>query len=335
MKNKIGYAEKIVRFLKRNSGWHAQYDLQKRFRISKSYLSDILSRLEKEGRISRAAGDGNTKKVKAADTDLDGGFFTIGLLKSSEYIPLVAAMRSITSTNRHLKIRFYSRIEDIFTDMDSGSIDGCCSPLVSAITNFMVRRSFRILFGISSGGSSILYNRDSTGPGILTSENSSMSMLSAKFSDSELKHLISFSDPSEGIKRFLNGDCMYISIWEPYSTILKQKGYREILDYESALGKQPCCVLAFSNRFLGTIDSATARSLQEKYLESNYMKNNLGQEIMRFSRSLGIQTDLVRKSLESYEFGPIIITRDIIARTGFNISEDLLSDLIFSSPDPA
>lgn len=317
--------KKILRLLGRSHGSMTQSEIQLRLKLSKSYLSELLRSLENDGRIYRTRGDGRTKNVILRKSQGEAGYFNLGILKSSEYIPLVAWLDN-SANKMKLKLHFYNSTDRMFMDLDSGSLQACCAPLVSLITNFIIRRNFRIAFGLGYGGSYIFINDNAEKIGLLTSENSSMSLLSARSFARDVFPKVAFSNPVEGVRKFIEGEAKYISIWEPYASYLRNRGYRQVADYRTIMGEQTCCAFALSEKALdGSLPISGYSKIHPYPPESS---ESFDRVISRFSRSLGIERTLIEESLHFYSFKRMEIDAKAVEATGFNVTEDLLKAMI-------
>lgn len=324
MADRTEILKKILKLLSHEQQPISQSEIQFRLNISKSYLSELLKYLEDQNKITRTDGEGKTKRVMLKK-DKTSKSFHIGVLKSSEYIPVLVWLRKILD-KIELKIHFYNSTDRMFMHMDSGTIQACCAPLVSLITNFIVRRNFRISFGLGFGGSYIFFNESSKNQGLLTSENSSMSLLSARSFSKDVFPKISFSNPAEGLKKFLDGDATYISIWEPYASYLRQMGFTAVTDYRSVMGEQTCCALAFSERTPHSSFQKISKSDIPEYPPSSSIE--FEPIISSFSKSLKMEKSIIEDSLNFYTFKKIKIDIKAVEATGFNVTGDLLKNMI-------
>lgn len=314
----------IAELLRVNRQWISQSELQKRTGFSKSYVSEILTGLERKGFVKRTQGEGNSRKIMSLMDQEGKRRFRIGLLRSTEYIPVVLSLSSFLSkSNISLDVLFSDNPVNLYNDLASGTADAVCSPLISLCTNFIVRRSGTLLFGVASGGSSVFENPESKNLGILTSENSTMSTIAAKLSEIGINRMHSFQNPTSGVEEFLMGAYRYISIWEPYATRLKDLGYTDITKCSKELPSQPCCGLVVSDdlgkEFLASLRDAIAdgyRSFHSKY-------DQLKLILELFSSACSYDTDLITRSMNSYEYRIIPVTIETFRRAGINITEEI------------
>lgn len=325
MADRTDVLKKILKQLYREKRPLSQSEIQKRLNISKSYLSELLKYLEEKNKIIRTKGEGKTKKVMLKRNYETSRSFNIGVLKSTEYIPVTVWLEKI-SGEIELKVHFYNSTDRMFMHMDSGLLQAVCAPLVTLITNFIVRRNFRIAFGLGYGGSYIFANEKSKNKGLLTSENSSMSLLSGRSFAKDVFPKISFSNPATGLKKFMDGDATYISIWEPYASYLRQRSYSAVTDYKSVMGEQTCCALAFSERAIHNSLPNIANSASAEY--PPHRSTDYEAIISKFSKSLKIEKSIIEDSLNFYTFRKIEIDISAVAATGFNVTEDLMRDMI-------
>lgn len=314
----------ISELLRVNRQWVSQSELQKRTGFSKSYVSEVLTDLEKGGFVKRIQGEGNSRKVMIL-MDHDGKrHFRIGLLRSTEYVPLVVSLSLFLSKrDMSLDVSFSDNPVSLYNDLSTGIADAVCSPLISLGTNFIVRRSGILLFGVASGGSSVFENPESRSSGILTSENSTMSTIAATLSEVGINHMHSFLNPASGVEEFLRGKYRHISIWEPYATRLKDLGYKDITYYSKKLLSQPCCGLVVSDDLGKEFTASLRESIAGGYGSYHSELDQLKSVLELFSSACSFDTDLITRSMKSYDYRIIPVTIETFRKAGINMTEEI------------
>lgn len=305
-----------------------QAELQKLTGCSRSYLSEVLADLEEKGLILRVHGEGNSRRVISLMNPGGTRYFRIGLLRSSEYIPLIASLKTIFEDSTSLlDVAFSNNPNELYDDLLSGRMDAICAPLISLGTNFMVRRGGRLMFGIASGGSYTYENEQYASDGILTSENSTMSLLASKISASGKWLMHSYMDPATGTRDFIGGKFRFISIWEPYATKLLDLGYRPINHYADALSNQPCCGLMISEQLDKSVAHRLLETLNKEYSDFDQNKINMTWAIRLFADTIGFTPELIERSMRSYSFHLYTISMDTFKTVGINMTEELFLKL--------
>lgn len=332
----------VLSFIRKSGRFGVQQkDVEVATGISKSYCSEIISQLEELGTVRKVPGHGHTFKLYATEffPGRMEGILRVGLLKSSEYIPFIAVFLDVCNS-RGLRpvLRFYNGTFDLLNDLRYHSIDFCLAPTSSLVQSAVLGGDIKILSGLASGGSGVVEKIDSENREILSTEASSMvSMALWSGATDDLEGIQAYENPNEGMRRFKEGSCGKIAIWEPYfSQLLSDVSNRCLVNYEEVLDGFPCCSVATSLSFY-TQDRELSNTITSQYTSINLdsLKTSLS-----FSKALGSLARVtkhtkkfIEKSLDSYDFKSVNISRNALSRFGISLSlrqekEIFLSDRV-------
>ncbi|WP_188680720.1 hypothetical protein [Thermogymnomonas acidicola] len=313
-----------------------QSELQGRTGYSKSRLSEILTSLEREGRIVRQTTGGKKKRVwlKGFEPNAEKPIIRVGYLRSSEYIPILSAIWEVArDTGTAFSMRVYDSPIEISMDVSRGALEMGLAPTVTQFLVAVVTSQTRILMPVATGGASVLENTSSPQWRLATSEMSSMMVLARAYSVAQRLEMVSFSSPVEALQGFTGGSARYIAIWEPYRTVaLSRPGVREVARFSDILDSYPCCVLSVQREFTkGHMN--VLRRIKEIYrdFQAQAGERFAASVLSRMRRDTGVDERTLLRSLASYRFLKEIDMEQIfsyMAYTGVPIGRDMITDSI-------
>lgn len=316
----------------------AQKDLEKSLGISKSYCSEVISRLKEKKLILKTGkrGEGATIYLLENYPGKLEGYLRTGLLKSSEYVPAMAfLMNFASSSDARMLFRFYNSTMELLNDLRAGALEFALAPTNSLILSALLSSDLKICSGLSSGGSGIFFAGDWKRDALLSTEVSSMISMSLHVPENGIPEEIeTYSDPGEGMKKFLKEKYRAIAIWEPYLHILKEKVEPEkFLDYGSIMDRFPCCSLATTksywkhnkDSFEGRI-SEFANGRISGFENEEFIEN----AVSEISDTLKLKPEFIRRSMETYDFTSRKISRTKLSELGLSLSRRQ-EDEIFAS----
>lgn len=332
------YAKTLDLISRSRSKGLKQKDIENFLGISKSYCSEIISKMVSDGMVKRASQKGIGATVYLLEFypgKLDG-VFRVGLLKSSEYIPVMSfLMQYAESAGSEINFRFYDSTVEVLEDLRSGALEFALAPTNSLILSALLAIDLKICSGLSSGGSGIIFERNWKKNALLSTEVSSMISLSLRAGDSDVPDEIeSFANPVDGSSRFLKEKYRAIAIWEPYFTIIKEEMKPDrVIDYTDVLDGFPCCSIATTKTFW-TENRDPFRSAIPKFLKDEITgfehKKWLAKAVGIVAETLGMKSEIIEKSLQSYNFSDKKIRREMLANMGISLSKRQ-EDEIFES----
>ncbi|MCL4332124.1 MAG: hypothetical protein M1148_03845 [Candidatus Thermoplasmatota archaeon] len=318
--------EKILSLLRSAGGRGiSQGSIGIKLGVSKSYLSDKLSEMENRSLIYREKGPGRTKRIweTLSHPGMSSKLIRIGLLRSSEYIPLMNTMRKVASRRKiRLVFRPTDSARELMSLLNEKTIEAAFAPLYTSTMSALTSGDLKIIHLIGSGGGAIFQRKGYDGNDCLTTEISSMTIMLKSYMSRNNSNftLDSFTNPCKGLKAFEAGKHGRICIWEPYATCLRKLGtMEEIGSYRDILGELPCCCV------VTTLDSASRVSqLIDGKFDGEIEWS--GYEEIDFCGCSGS----VRESLSSYNFNvdrSFVAFLEYIGRLGITVSENTASEI--------
>lgn len=252
-RNRASTEEKISAILeKRMEQGIQQSELERLITISRSYCSELLSGMEKRRIIVRTK-SGTSMRVFLTRyfPGLVNGIMRVGMLRSSEYLPLVSTIMAFAEKfSVRLEIVPLDSVPEILRRLHVGSLDLAMAPSIPTISYGLLSGNIKVLGGIASGGSAILSREGGCKNCVLTSASSTMITMVAR-TELPVEEMTVFTNPTHGIQQFLAGNCCSIAIWEPYLTkLMDRPRIRVESTYSKLLDGFPCCVISTNVPFL-------------------------------------------------------------------------------------
>ncbi len=295
---------KIINYLK-DRGEVLQSRIHKDLGLSKSTVSEILKRLEKEGKIVRERVAGRSYRIwyfEHAPKPVEG-IVRIGILRASEYPHILLSLRN-------LDIKAYIRVFDSALDLtkalSSYRIDIGFSPFITQTVFALLLKSIKIHRIVAFNGSGIVYKKDLRScKTFATSEFSAMES-NLKLSLEKLGHNLYdlnfryFNSIGDAIKSFKSCEFDAIAVWEPYFTLL---GYYKI-PFRDIIGDYPCCSMASNLEFYKrnkTLIQEFIRCIEDSVELLNYESRRISAS-KYLAREIGLNWRIVLKSFKSYKF---------------------------------
>lgn len=277
------------------NGEMTQRELREKVGISKSYLSEILKKMEIDGIVYR--------KMVSKRTVLVGidrkKFLNVGILKASEYAAVFLASKDMDHTL--VNIQIYNNSLEEMKDLLTGKIDIAFAPAITGIIFHLVDREIVMLSACSRGGSGVIYtSRDGE---IGSTLLSTMDIITRIFSGGNAR-IRYFSSPEEIVESYYRGDVQAISIWEPYFTLVN-KGEKIMMSREII-----CCGLI-----------TLRRNIDERIMNFLHIFVNDSAQLMEgkrrveasnlISERLNVDKETIMKSLANYDFNTKVSPEDL------------------------
>ena len=303
---------------------------------SKSYLSETLAQMEEQGLIMRRLDVGRNNRIWLASRYPGEvtGILKVGLLRSSEYYPHLSAISNIAKKNDlKVAVTAYNKANEILADLVEGVLDFGFAPVISTLLSSYASM-VNAISETASGGSYIFENTKSKVEMLVSSELSSMSLLSSRFlANHEGTTTEYFTSPGEAVRVFLSGAYRYIAIWEPYaSKISGKKGVRPIMTYHDALADLPCCLLVRRKDVSSDRERICSELKGEiKKVVSADVKMIAQAKDSQLTAILNQPDDVIDRSLRNYRFKHSCSFQNLekIAHlTGITISHSLIEQMI-------
>jgi predicted transcriptional regulator len=265
--------------------------------ISRSYLSELLRTLEKEGSITRKKVSERTVIVSISRKKI----LRVGILKSSEYAAVYLTAHDLKSLNIELKL-YNNGLEEL-TALETRKIDIAFAPIISGFMLHIVDEHLVVLTACARGGSGIVYHRNKGTIG--STMFSTMDLKSRIYSDFNVEKIRYFDSPEELIENFENEKINAIAIWEPYFSMLSYKN-KKIIEKDKI-----CCGAMMLRE---AINSDIERFFKKFNENSVYLgakrRWKLAAELMQ--KKLKVDYRLLLQSLKNYKFDTSITESDLL-----------------------
>ncbi len=308
-----------------------QSELEKLMAISRSYCSELLSDMEKKKTIVRVK-SGSSMKVFLSPyyPGVLNGTIRLGMLRSSEYLPLVStAMAFAEKFSCKLELFPMDSVPEILRRLHAGSLDLALAPSMPTISFGLLSGNLRVLGGIASGGSAILSRQGECKSCVLTSASSTMITMVAR-TELSVEEMTVFTRPSHGIQEFLSGKCCRIAIWEPYLTKLKDRpGIKVEATYSKLLDRFPCCVISANSSFLAKNMNLIQEMMESYWLDPvHFLDKGTGEEAMKVvGKMTRTNRDILLRSLHEYDFSRRDLELGDMAALGIAMTRDQYREL--------
>ena len=267
-----------------------QKELTSRLKSSRSRMSEVLGKLEREKLILRKKVSQRTILVALNHSKT----LRVGILRSTEYINVVATLNQL-GNSIPFRVNVYDNSLEALKELMTGSEDMVASPLISGYFFYLIDRKISPVAGIASGGSGTI-RRHSSGR-IGTTPLSRMDKDSRNSGNYEQVYYKSIEDI---IRAYKGKEIDAAQIWEPYLTM------RGGLKTES--DGICCCLFTVGN------SGQSVSSFLKRY-ESNVESDLTIREKHTISRDLGKLIGVgerdVFSSLNSYKFTTSISKKDL------------------------
>ena len=292
--------EKIIRILL-NAGKNGilQEEFTKKYGISKSTVSTILSKLEDKRKIVRERIAGKSYRVwhvKYAPFPIRG-VLRVGIGRATEYPAVLLAYKDLNYPKIELKI--YKNAFTLTKELAEGYLDVGCSPLITQVLFGLVYRSIRIRGGCGFRGGGIALRvanpRVFGSSELSTMEFSLRSYIEKKGIKAKIRY---FPSPEKMVKALENGDVEAIAIWEPFLSELSQN--YKIIRFEEIFGRYPCCTLA------SNIQAKNSKELKEFLkaykIAAEQIEERRKEAISLQAKFLKIKKERIEKAFDGFDY---------------------------------
>ena len=295
-------------------------ELAHRLGLAKSTISVITRKLEKERVIVRIKKGPLTLIYPRSTGNTETGFkekvLRIGILKAAEYPFIIGFAKKIEQQLGYsIEYHVYENGLEATFDLAIGRLDLALSPMPTQFLFSILTRRIAIVAGGAFGGSGII-DSGASAERVATTMASAMETCTNMFFGKNVNELkVYVKSGEEALKLLERGEVRYAALWEPYLSLARLRGMRLITTCDQ-LDLRYCCTLAINlsmpSQILKTIRSAYIESVEE-FSKRNY------KWLDAYSRLVGLEHDIVRKSIEHYSFIPSIDVREaesILRRSG-------------------
>jgi len=279
---------KIIRLLEeRKEDGILQSEIAKILNLSKSTVSEIISKLEEDGIVVRKRVTSKSYRVwlSAYSPEPVEGFIRIGILRASEYPKVVKAARNAY-------IRVYENSIELTRSLIYGYVDIAASPLITQAFFGVLMKNIEIFRIVAMNGSGVVFSNEKS-EYFGSSEFSTMERNLRKYLDIRgLNAKIRYFKSAEDMIKNLN-ELKGIAIWEPYLTLLNMdKDY-----FNNVIGDFICCTLAVNKNFL-EINREEFEEFLDKFDSAKVSRG----DAERLSELIEFDSDVIAKSFSNYVF---------------------------------
>lgn len=300
----IPESEKKILEILENAGPHGvvQGDLPRILGLSKSWVSEILSSLEKRGVIVRIRGPGKTLIVKLSrySDPHYGRTIVVGLVPSIEYLPLSLMIKRLKGRGYRVEFSLKRSVIDVATSFIRGELHIAYLPIYTLAVLRQLGIGFKILGAVALGGASIVSH---SMPGsnitkIFASSLSTMEVLAIAYSRSHDTSVGYYRDPDEIVERISTRHEAAAILWEPYSLIAKAKGLRRT-PLTEMLGDYHCCLLIARDDMRQEI----VEEIMGIHIESiESIRRDREKAFQIFSKIIGLEPHIVERASKEYRY---------------------------------
>ncbi len=325
----MGVEERIIELLReRREDGILQSEISRMLGISKSTVSEVLQRLEGEGRVVRERVAGRSYRVWLSEYSPKPvrGVLRVGVLRASEYPHILLACMDTGSV-----VKVFDSAIELTRSLSFGSIDVGVSPFVTQTLFALTLRSIKIHCIVAYNGSGVAMKRDVKSCKVFaTSELSAMESnlklflerIGVEVSGLKFKY---FSSPDRMIEGFKGCEFDALAIWEPYFTKLRER-YR-CVEFREVIGDYPCCTLASNSGFLESRIKDVRRLISRIRRYAKGMDEEEASNVV--SERMGFERELVLKSFESYKFCARMKLKDFrfLENYGIKLTEEFVKKI--------
>jgi len=299
--------------------------------LSPSTVSEILNELEVLNVIVRREIGKKIKKVwlkRMAPFPLENTI-RAGILKASEYPHVLLALSEIQKEGVEVHLEVFENALDATSAAVSGRIDIVFSPMITQILFSLVTRRILIWASCGFNGGGLVLRRE-TIRRVASSEFSTMERVLSTMEELEGVEIKYSRSPKEMIEMFERGEVDAIAIWEPYISLMREKGYKTVY-FSEKFGDYICCTAGVSKGFL-----EENREIFEKYMKiykrvTEEIYERAEEASLLLNSALGISKRVLERSMKNFRFDWRIDRREIeraLKSTGLSVNERRMREIL-------
>lgn len=315
--------DKILEILSETYQTH-QAQLVKASGFSKSRVSEVLSKLEKDGLITRSKIGRNSLIQLRTVPKKSRKQIKIGFTRAAEYPYLVPLRKLLRQSSLNVEFLIRQNGIDVMMDLLFSRIDVAIAPLLTQFIFYTIGAPLKILAPAGSGGSSLISSKISDAEGTLvTTKLSTMELLARLCLNNCLfysKKIFYADSPETMIEMIKRGKVNATCIWEPYATQLENQGYKRQLRY-SEIGEHLCCVISVRS----DIEEGKVDFLKSKILASvETFEKNPYLYIEPYSVLTGYEGKVISRCIREYTYPNSIDTCKLerqLTQAGLSVPE--------------
>lgn len=305
---------------------------------SKGYVSDLIDELEKTGVVVRYRGPGKTTWVRHARYahPARGGYFRIGIVRSTEYLFLPHMIRLLRDRGLRGEVVYYENVFEVARSLSRGEIHAGMIPVYTQIAFRGLGAPLKSV-GAGAVGGGYLVSREPIEDlaayervRVYSSHLSTMEVLSHTVMRSsripyEIVYYRTTGEALERVERLGRGEV--VSLWEPYVSEVSGRGLLRI-PHRDVVGDYHCCTLAIHESLVEDMGDYIKRVYTESLID---VKRDVERHADVYSVMIGVEREVVRRGVASYEFLDYIdragLERILSIGGGYLVSREYLEGL--------
>ncbi len=298
----VSVEQSVVEALKFGEAYQA--DLVRATGFSKSRVSEVLTKLERDGVIGRKhVGKNYVVYMKSPPPERRQGKLTIGIIRSAEYPYVIPLRKKLSEKGIELEVRVYDNGIDVMKELSMGKLDLGISPMVMQLFFYFLESPIRIIAPAGAGGASIVSGKDlSDHPRVASTKLSTMELLVRTTVNGavmgEVGDMTYARSPESLVKMLMSRGAEAVSIWEPYVTMLTEMGFHRLADY-SDFGEHYCCTLASHS----SLPEKTVNAVISAFRDAlSAYRSNPDSYLIPYSALIGMPYKLVSKAASAYTY---------------------------------
>ncbi len=286
--------DRIVELLAR-SGQLSVTEISEALGYSKSTISEVISRLEREEYV---------RKMRRGALTLVGlgrKVITIGTILASEYVLAMPLIDRLEERGLKVFVQVYRNGLELAESLLRGGVHMAYLPTPIAYVLHLLHPEVQPLGSGIGGGSYVLRSPEVRGDGIgrvATTRLSSMELCLSHVRELQDCEVVYASSGSEIVEMLLKGDVEYGVLWEPYATIAVRRGCRVYTSCHD-VGIDLCCLPVVN---VSTLYLDVLHVVHDEHLRaiSELRESDAHKFVQRYSVITGLSPELVEKTMRSY-----------------------------------
>ncbi|MGC8619879.1 MAG: MarR family transcriptional regulator [Thermoplasmata archaeon] len=297
------------------NGSRTQTQLRNELNISKSYLSEILNKMENENYIRREKISERTVLITINKEKI----LNVGILKATEYAAVFLTQKDLKDLLINIYV-FNNALEEM-KSLTTEKIDIAFAPIITGFIFHLMDNRIILLSACAKGGSGIIFHKKN---GTIGSTMLSTMDFQSRHYLKDFSSIRYFLSPEDMIKSYKKEEIEAISIWEPFFSSFKK-------DKKIFNGKDHYCCgfLVFKNK----INKSILKFQKAFEFNTNELRkgNRIKEASNIMSKFFKMDRNLIEESMNNYEFINEIEKNDIISilkSFGINTDEKIIKNYL-------
>jgi len=310
-----------------------QSELSSLLNLSPSTISELLNDLEAAKIVTRREIGRRLKKVwlrRMAPFPLENTV-RVGILKASEYPHVLLALSDLQKEGIEVHVEVFRNAPEATSAAVSGRIDLVFSPLITQMVFSLTTGRIFIWASCGFNGGGIVLGGDEIRR-IGSSELSTMERALSTLSEFEGAEIRYYETPEEMIEALERGEVDAIAIWEPYISMMRERGFRAIY-FSERLGDYLCCTAAVSSGFLEE-NKEIFRKYARAYRDAaERIDERFSEASLLLASQLNLPKRVVEEGMRNFKYGWKIEREEIeraLRGIGLSVNESRMREILVS-----